>query len=308
MAQVLVTGGAGFIGSHLTEALVAEGHQVRVLDDLSAGKLENLSAVQGKFVFERGSVTNESIVDSMAQGCEAVFHLAAVVSVQKSIVEPIATHNVNSLGTLVALEASKKAGARFIFSSSAAVYGDVMTMPIREDAKLNPISNYGAQKLYGEHLLSAASGNGAQGISLRYFNVYGPRQDPSSPYSGVISIFAERAMAGQPLVIYGDGKQTRDFVHVSDVVRANLAAMKAKTAKGDAVNVGTGMATNLLQLAQIAFRAAGRIATLRHEPARQGDIRRSYCDPSLARQMLGFSALVALDKGLADLVRYNAGM
>lgn len=302
MAQVLVTGGAGFIGSHLVEALVEQGHRVKVLDDLSTGRLENLRPVQSQIVFEQGSIENVGMVEQAASGCRYVFHLAAIVSVPLSISDPLGTHSVNATGTLNVITAARNVGARLIYSSSAAVYGD-SEPPLFEDSPKNPISAYGAQKLYGENLVYAAARNGLEGVSLRYFNVYGPRQDPESPYSGVISIFMDKVLRGEMLSIHGDGKQTRDFVHVSDVVRANLLAMTTRNANGMAVNVGTGTATNLLQLAQLVYRAAGRITAMRHEPARTGDVRKSYSDPCMARQNLGFSAVVPLDKGLPELVR-----
>lgn len=302
MASVLVTGGAGFIGSHLCEALVAGGHEVRVLDDLSSGKLENLSAVRDRISFREGSITDAPLVREMAAGCSCVLHLAAIVSVPRSMSEPLLTHEVNATGTLAVLEAAKAAKARFVFSSSAAVYGNTLNVPIRENEPKRPVSAYGAQKLYGEHLARCAAIGGLEAYCLRYFNVYGPRQDPSSPYSGVISIFADRAMRGEPLTVYGDGLQTRDFVHVSDVVRANLLAMAASTPDGSGLNVGTGVPTDLLQLAKLVFTAAGHASEVVHAPDRLGDIRDSYCAPSLSEERLGFRAATPLSVGLSQLV------
>lgn len=302
-APVLVLGGAGFIGSHLVEQLVQAGYSVRVLDDLSSGHAENLSPVIGDIELVRGSILDRELLSNAVQGCRGVFHLAAVVSVQRSFIEPYLIHDVNATGTLNVIEAATKHGAKLIFSSTAAVYGEDVEQPVREDAKLTPISPYGAQKLYGEGLIrSYVRAEGLRAVSLRYFNVYGPRQDPSSPYSGVISIFARRTLEGKPLTIYGDGGQTRDFISVRDIARANILAYESDCGAGEAINIGTGNSVTLLELTNSLFRALGKHTEVVHEPARQGDIRYSCSDPSLAHDRIGFATSVSLDDGLIDLI------
>jgi UDP-glucose 4-epimerase len=302
--RYLVTGGAGFIGSHIVDALVERGDQVRVLDNLSSGSLTNISRSLGSIEFVKGSILDPVVVDEAAAGCAGVFHLAAAVSVQESIEEPVPVHETNALGTLLVLEGARKAGAKVVFSSSAAVYGDDPALPKLEDMATFPISPYGVQKLMGEHYVrNYGLLHGIGGVCLRYFNVYGPRQNPKSPYSGVISKFIDWAVAGSPLAIFGDGKQTRDFVYVGDVVRANLLAMSAAGPDCRVLNVGTGVETDLLELSKVIVNAAGTGATVRHEAARTGDILRSVCDPSGAQEAIGFRAERSLEAGLAETVR-----
>ncbi|MFQ3586599.1 MAG: NAD-dependent epimerase/dehydratase family protein [Fimbriimonadaceae bacterium] len=290
----LVTGGAGFIGSHLVEALAAAGAQVRVLDDLSSGSLDNLAAVADRIEMHRGSVLDADLVRALTEGCRFVFHLAAVVSVARSFDEPVPCHRVNAEGALVVAEAASRAGARLVLSSSAAVYGDNPNLPLPESQNLAPLSPYGAQKAYGEMIVGAYRA----GVALRYFNVYGPRQDPSSPYSGVVSIFARRMAAGQPITVFGDGKQTRDFVYVDDVVRANMRAALSD-ARG-AYNVCTGRPVSLLELIEILGRLLQPVEVAFAEP-RIGDIRHSAGDPRSAENDLGFIARTTIGEGLAKL-------
>lgn len=291
----LVTGGAGFIGSHLVEALVSSGATVRVLDDLASGSLDNLAAVEGRIEMHRGSVLDPDLVRKLTDGCNHVFHLAAVVSVARSFDEPVACHRINAEGTLVVAEAASRAGARLVLSSSAAVYGDNPNLPLPESQVLAPLSPYGAQKAYGEMIVGAYRA----GVSLRYFNVYGPRQDPSSPYSGVVSIFAKRMAAGQPITIFGDGRQTRDFVYVDDVVRANMRA--ALSDVRGTYNVCTGRPVSLLQLVDILGSLLRPVEVAFAEP-RIGDIRHSAGDPRSAENDLGFIATTTIQEGLAKLV------
>lgn len=298
-SRYLVTGGAGFIGSHIVDALIARGDQVRVLDNLSSGRLANIERHWDQMEFIKGSVLDARAVDAAAEGCKGVFHLAAAVSVQESIDDPIPVHETNALGTLMVLEGARKAGAGIVFSSSAAVYGDDPALPKREDMITIPISPYGAQKLIGEHYVRMYSRlHSVAGFSLRYFNVYGPRQNPSSPYSGVISKFADAALADKALTIFGDGLQTRDFVFVADVVRANLLAMNAGTGDGRAINIGTGEETDLVHLAAAIVEAAGTGAPVLHAAHRPGDILRSVSDPSLAASTISFEAEQPLPEGL----------
>lgn len=302
--RVLVTGGAGFIGSHLVDALVKEGHEVIVLDDLSNGDLNNLNRSIRKVDFLKGSILDEAAVGEATAGCDAVFHLAAISSVAESLKHPQRVHQVNATGSLNVLEAARRNKARVIFSSSASVYGDAPGLPKRESDEVRPISLYGAQKLLAEnYLLSYCLTQGLEGISLRYFNVYGPRQNPNSPYSGVISVYLERAAAGDHLVIHGDGSQTRDFISVHDVVAANLACLSRTRLESQVVNIGTGIETSILRLAMAINDLAENKAPLHYSQARPGDIRRSVCDPETARSELRFVAKVGLVEGLAETLR-----
>lgn len=301
----MVTGGAGFIGSHIVDALVDKGCKVRVLDDLSMGSLSNLEQVQDRIEFVQGSILDEGLVNKLATGCEGVFHLAAVTSVPQSVEQPIFVHKVNALGTLTVIEAARKAGARVVFSSSAAVYGDDPALPKHEDMPTFPISPYGVQKLMGEHYLrNFHSLFGLQGYCLRYFNVYGPRQNPSSHYSGVITIFCNRALAGEPIRIFGDGNHTRDFVFVSDVVQANLLAMEAERADARPLNVGTGKSVNLTTLADLIRQAAESNSPIEYADPRPGDIVHSRCDPSRAQESIGFAAQVSMEQGLEQTIAF----
>lgn len=300
--MVLVTGGAGFIGSHLVERLVREGLRVRVLDDFSSGKAENLASVASCIELLSGSILDEALLRRAAAGCGCIFHLAAVVSVPRSFEEPHAVHEVNATGTLAVIEAARAEKARVIFSSSAAVYGENLSPVHCESVPVAPISPYGTQKCLGEmYLRNYRRLYGLESFSLRYFNVYGPRQDASSPYSGVISIFWDRAEKGQDLVVYGDGCQTRDYVHVADVVEANLAAMCAADADGSPLNIGTGQPTDLIRLADTIVRLNGEHGRILYAEARPGDIPHSCADTAAAKRRLGFEAQIGLEAGLTSL-------
>ncbi len=302
--RVLVTGGAGFIGSHLVERLLAEGLEVTVLDDFSTGSTKNLASVEGAVGVIRGSILDASAIGEAARGAKCVFHLAAIVSVPRSVQEPLLVDEVNCRGTLMALEASRREGAKFVFSSSAAVYGDSPELPKTEAMAPEPVSPYGAQKLAGEAYVRAyAASFGMEACSLRYFNVYGPRQDPTSPYSGVITKFLRSALAGEDLTIFGDGSQTRDFVYVQDVVEANILAMRARTC-GEAFNVGTGASVDIERLAGEIAQEAGQGSIVRHAAPRAGDIEHSRCDPSRAARDLGFRAKVGIEEGIARTLEY----
>ena len=235
--KVLVTGGAGFIGSHMTERLVKAGHAVIVFDDLSTGRLSNLAAVSGAYELVTGHVADADTVAKSVAGCDAVVHLAAVASVQASIDSPLRTHEANLSGSIQVFEAAARSGVgRVVYASSAAVYGEAQDLPIREDAPTSPMSPYAVDKLAGEYYLAHYGRSGAFAVNaFRFFNVYGPRQDPSSPYSGVISIFLDRARRGEGVTIFGDGSQTRDFVYVHDLVDVLMLAVT-----GDADNQRDG--------------------------------------------------------------------
>lgn len=304
--RALVTGGSGFIGSHIVQRLVESGHKVRVVDDFSTGKRENLDAVARDVEIITGDVRDRAAMDKHAAGCEVIFHQAAVVSVPYSVEHPEETHAVNIQGTLNVLMAARKHGARrVVFASSAAVYGDEPTLPKRESMIPDPISPYGVEKLTSEHYLRAfARLYGLETVALRYFNVFGPRQDPSSPYSGVISVFVNRILADKPLDIFGDGKQSRDFVYVANVVDANIAAATTSGVSGRVYNIACGGRTTLIELADAIGRAAGVKVTKRFGEPRPGDIKESLADVSRARTELGYAPRVSVEEGLENLVSY----
>lgn len=307
--RLLVTGGAGFIGSHVVERMVAGGHDVRVLDDLSTGNLDNLAGVAGSVELVEGDVADPDTVGLAVAGREAVVHLAAVASVEASVRRPLATNRTNLVGTVALLEAAAEAGARrVVYASSAAVYGEAERLPITEDDAKRPMSPYAADKLAGEHYLGHYHRQGRlDGTALRFFNVYGPRQDPSSPYSGVISIFLERVSRGQPVTIHGDGSQTRDFVYVADVVEAIVRAATDPRDVGEpgrrelpVMNLGTGRSTDLLTLLHEVAAACGRSGTVevRHGERRGGDIAHSLADVSRLSHRFGWLPGTSLREGL----------
>lgn len=299
--QCLVTGGAGFIGSHLVDALKAAGARVRVLDNFSTGKRENVPA--GVEVIE-GDIRDRSVVTRAMQGITHVFHEAAIASVAASVEDPVTTDDVNVRGTLHVLEAARACSVqRVMFASSASVYGDPEELPVREHQAPRPASPYAVSKLAGEAYCCAAFATyGLETVPLRYFNVYGPRQDPRSPYSGVISIFLQAVREGRAPTIFGDGQQTRDFIHVSDIVRANLLAAAApRTACGRAYNCGTGARTSLLQLLDILQQIAGRSIACAFAAARPGDVRHSCADITQIGRVLGFVPRMTLAEGLRTI-------
>lgn len=304
-ATVLVTGGCGFIGSHLVDALLAEGLAVRVLDNLSSGRTENLRQAAGRAELVVGDVRDAAAVNAAMAGVTHIFHEAALVSVFDSVNRPLQNHEINIGGTLNVLLAAREHGVRrVVMASSAAVYGNDPELPKRETMRPHPASPYALAKLTGEYYLRLfAELYGVQTVSLRYFNVYGPRQDPSSPYSGVISRFADGLAAGRTPIVFGDGLQTRDFVYVGDVVRANLLAMRSRRAGGgEAVNIGTGRRTSLLELLDTLGRIDGRGPAPEFREARAGDVRDSVADIGAARELLGFEPAVSLEDGLRALL------
>lgn len=304
MARWLVTGGAGFIGSHLVEALVARGRKVRVLDNFSTGRWENLSAVQDRIEVIEGDIRDPLAVRQAMDGVDVVAHLAAIVSVERSIQDPRETMDVNVGGTLNLLEEARRAGvSRFLFASSAAVYGDHSELPLCEDLPLCPLSPYAASKVAGEALGRAYwVSYGLPTAILRFFNVYGPRQDPQSPYSGVISIFVGRMRRGLPPIVYGDGLQTRDFVYVEDVAAALIRAGERDGAAGAVVNVALGKETSVLRLVTLLNQALGTALEPEFAPPRAGEVRRSAGDPGRARAVLGWQPTVGLAEGLSRLL------
>ena len=300
MALYIVTGGAGFIGSHLADALLAAGHRVRVLDDLSTGRR---AQVDPRCEFVRCDVAERPRLDALFAGAAGVFHLAAIASVARSNEDWPGTHRANQSATVAVLDAARAAGRiPAVYASSAAVYGDTDGAVAREDARPMPQTAYGADKLGSElHARIGWAIHGVPSLGCRFFNVYGPRQDPASPYSGVISIFAALALAGRPLTVHGSGRQVRDFVFVDDVVAHLLAGMAALAERPGAhvVNVCTGVATTVAGLAEEIRRQAGLASEVAHGPARAGDIAFSLGDPAAARDLLGVRAETRLAEGLA---------
>ncbi|MDW8222244.1 MAG: SDR family oxidoreductase [Gemmatales bacterium] len=306
MRQCLVTGGAGFLGSHLVEALVSEGWRVRVLDDFSTGRRENLLSVLSQIELVEGSVTDHEVVERAVRDCECVFHLAAIASVQRSLEEPQLTHAVCATGTLNLLEAARQMGVRrVIYAGSSSCYGDLSGGARREDDPLRPLSPYAAAKLAGELYCRAFSqAFGLETVVLRFFNIYGPRQEPRSPYSGVIALFASAMSRGQAPMIHGDGLQSRDFVYVQDAVQALLRAAQVPNAQGQAYNVGTGRATTILDLVRCFNELLGTRIVPQHGPPRCGDVRHSLADISRAQCELGFQPRVSLRDGLKQTLAW----
>ncbi len=308
MEHYLVTGGCGFIGSHIAEALVERGDQVRIFDDLSSGYEKNLAAIHDQVEFVRGDIRNVNDVQSAMDGITRVFHEAALVSVFESLDDPGKNHDINIMGTLNVLEAARQAGVRrVVWASSAATYGDSPELPKIETMLPSPVSPYGMAKLSGEYYMNVyAACYGIETVSLRYFNVYGPRQDPSSMYAGVIARFCDVVKAGETLTIYGDGQQTRDFVFVKDIARANLMAMDSdRVGNGDILNIATGSRVSLLDLVETLGEIVGRKLEPQFKETRAGDVKDSLADISRARDRIGFEAESTLRNGLEALM--NSG-
>ncbi len=306
---ILVTGGAGFIGSHLVEALLSAGNDVRVLDDFSTGKPENIRGAEalaaahgGRFQLIAGDVRDEDKVREAVDGCAAVCHLAAVASVTQSVADPVGTGSVTHGGTVNVVRWAVDADVpRVVLASSCAVYGDAAGLPVSETSVPRPMSPYAEAKLASEQTCAAAADAGQiVAACLRLFNVFGPRQDPGSEYSGVISRFMAAAAAGEPVTIYGDGEQTRDFVYVGDVVQAVLRALLRPLSGVAVVNVGSGQATSVLDVLGRLEELSGAPVGRRHEPARAGDIRHSRADAGRARWVLGWEAEHSFADGMAE--------
>ncbi len=305
--QILVTGGAGFIGSHTVDRLVAEGCRVVVLDDFSSGTLANLA---GWTADPRVEIVTANLVDGLFAPLaevtqrrgpiDRIIHLAAQVAVGRSIQNPLEDIRSNYTGTVQVLEYARCCGVKkVVFASSAAVYGDTVELPVRETAVCKPVSPYGINKLGAEAFLYYYSAiQGVPTTALRFFNVYGPRQDPRSPYSGVISIFTERALTGKTLTIFGDGQQTRDFVFVGDVARAIVTACFSDGARGTVINIGTGIETTINELARLLVGLCGSPSAIHHQPARPGDTARSVAAIERAGELLGLRANITLQDGL----------
>jgi len=301
-AVTLVTGGAGFIGSHLVERLLALGQRVRVVDNLSTGKLENLAAILSDLEFVRGDLRDEEVCRRAVRGVEVVFHVAALPSVPRSLADPWTTHDCNVNATLRLLIACAEARVRrVVYSSSSSAYGDTVTLPKIEAAEPLPRSPYAVAKLAGEqYVLAFARAGTVEGVALRYFNVFGPRQDPNSPYAAVIPAFLSAAHEGRPVSVFGDGQQTRDFTYVANVVEANILAAQAPAAaaSGTVANVGAGQRTSLLALVDLIREVTCRSLLCTSRPPRPGDVRDSLAGLERAERVLGYRPSVTLKDGL----------
>lgn len=300
--RVLVTGGAGFIGSHLVDALVERGSQVRVLDDFSTGKHSNLSHLGDRIELVEGDIRSSTDCRNACDSIDLVFHQAALGSVPRSVEDPVATYGVNVMGTVQLLTAAKDQGVRrVIYASSSSVYGDSTKSPKREGEEGRPLSPYAASKSAVEKTATAFErAYGLETVGLRYFNVYGPRQDPNGPYAAVVPRFLAAIRPGEQPLIYGDGRQTRDFTFVEDAVHANLlAAAASTTAAGETCNVATGTSTSVLDLADAVGRILGRDLEPIHKAARAGDVRNSLADLDRSRRVLGYEPTFDLFSGLA---------
>jgi nucleoside-diphosphate-sugar epimerase len=299
-ARVLVTGGAGFIGSHLVAALVGDGCRVTVIDSLSSGKLANLNQLRQQIKLCERDIRDRESVEAAVDGCDVVFHQAAVVSVPETVENPVESALVNDIGTLIVLDvARRKKVRRVVLASFCAVYGDDPQLPKHEALAPKPCSPYVVQKLTGEyHARLYFELYGLETVCLRYFNVFGPRQDASSPYSGVISLFLTKALRRETPVIFGDGRQSRDFVFVKDVVKANLLAACAPDAAGSVLNVGTGSAVEIRHLWQAICSLCGLSVQPRFAPARPGDILQSVADIRQVHESIGFSPDFSFEAGL----------
>ena len=306
VGRILVTGGAGFIGSHLVDALLGKGYKIRVLDNLSTGKVANLPIENPDLELVVGDVANSAVVEQAMRGCGAVVHLAAVASVQASVDDPVATHQANFVGTLNVCQSMLKAGvARVVFASSAATYGNNGEgTAIVEDTSKSPLTPYASDKLASEYYLDFyRREHGLEPVIFRFFNIFGPRQDPSSPYSGVISIFSERAQKGLPITVFGDGEQTRDFVYVQDLVSILVQAVETREPTTEAINVGLNRSTSLNDLIAELGSATGTPLSVTYQAPRQGDIRHSRADNTRLLEHFALPEPTSIGQGLAQLLR-----
>jgi len=298
--RYLVTGGAGFIGSNTVDELVRRGHSVVVLDDLSSGKEDNLAELRTKITFMKGSITDIEVVRKAMHEADYVMHLAARTSVPRSVKDPIETNKINIDGTLNVLVAARDAKVkRVMFAASSSAYGETATLPKVETMQPQPISPYGVTKFVGElYLQTFGRCYGLENVALRYFNIFGPRQDPSSPYSGVLAKYCTSFLEETQPVVFGDGEQTRDFTYVENAVQANILACEAPNVSGKVFNVGTGGRTSLNQVLKALGQISGNRLEAKYEPPRDGDIRDSQADISEAREYLGYDPQVMFEEGL----------
>jgi len=300
MKQCLVTGGAGFIGSHLVEGLLAHGHAVRVIDNLLTGKRENLAEMADRIDFVEGDIRSTDAVDRAMAGCQWVFHEAALPSVARSVEDPWLCNDVNVGGTVSVLEACRRHQVeRVIYAGSSSAYGDTEVLPKDESMAARPLSPYAAAKLAGEYYVSVyASVFGLSGVTLRYFNVFGPRQDPASQYAAVVPKFITAILAGERPTVFGDGEQSRDFTYVDNVVRANLLAAEAPDLRGQVINVACGTRTSLNGMLTTLGDIFNQDVEAVHADERPGDVKHSQADITLAERLLGYSVEVSFDEGL----------
>lgn len=306
MVRCLVTGGAGFIGSHIVRGLLEAGHKVRVLDNLETGKRANLDEVLDRIDLIEGDICDPIAAKEALSGVERVFHQAALASVPLSLERPLDTHRACATGTLNMLHQSVKAGVkRFVYAASSSAYGDQPTSSKRETDLPLPLSPYAVAKLTGEYYCQAYFHSfGLETVGIRYFNVFGPRQDPESPYSAVIPLFVSRILTGQRPIIFGDGLQSRDFTYVANVVHGNLLAAERPNIGGRVINVADGGQTTLLQLLTLLSQMLGRSIEPDFQPARVGDVRESLADITLARRLLGYEPKVRLEEGIKRTIAY----
>jgi UDP-glucose 4-epimerase len=299
MALYLVTGGAGFIGSHLTEELVRRGHRVRVVDSLITGKRRNVAHIPG-VEFLEGDLAEPGVAERAVQGVDYVLHQAAIPSVPRSVEDPLTSHRANVDASLNILVAARDGGVkRLVYAGSSSAYGNTPTLPKHEDMPTNPLSPYALQKLVAEQYCQMFTAlYGFETVTIRYFNVFGPRQDPGSPYSGVISLFAAALLEGRQPIIYGDGEQTRDFTYVANVVDGVLRAVEAPGAAGEVINVATGGRISLNELLLTMNRIVGSHLQAVYRESRAGDVHDSQADISKAKKLLGYAPIVPLDDGL----------
>lgn len=302
MARYLVTGGCGFIGSHLCSDLIKDGHEVVVFDDLSSGSLENL-AYGAEIVI--GDIGDAKKLERAIVGVDACFHLAAIASVQRGVQEWPLTHRVNLSGTIALLNAVRTKSVPVVYASSAAVYGSSTSLPLSEDENAKPISPYGADK-FGCEINARVAGllHNIPTLGLRFFNVFGPRQDPRSPYSGVISIFCDRLTRSEPLDVFGDGGQSRDFIYVKDVVATIKAGLAVASNAAPVLNVCSGRSTTVLDLAQVVAQLCDAPLSIRYHPARTGEVRHSLGDPARCAALLNIEATFDLKEGLAEVIAW----
>lgn len=307
MAKILITGIAGFIGSSLAAAALEQGAEVVGIDDLSAGKLQNMERFRKRIDFREASILDDGALLHASRGVEYVFHEAAVASVPRSVEDPLGTNDINLRGTLLVLEAARAAGVkRVMYAASSAAYGNAPELPKRESMLPEPVSPYAVQKVAGEHYLASYTRTfGLETISLRYFNIFGPRQDPSSQYSGVLARFIAMMIAGETPTIFGDGQTSRDFTYIDNVVSANLLAAKAPSSvAGGVFNVATGERTTLLQAYKCIKQITGYTGDVNFQPERAGDVKYSLADISLSREMLGYEVIAGLDQGLKKTIEW----
>lgn len=306
MALWLVTGGAGFIGSHIAEELVKRGERVRVFDNFSTGKMENISDFKDKIELIKGDVRDLKEVERAAKGVDYILHQAAMRSVPKSVDDPLSANDNNITGTLNILIAAKKVGVKkVVYASSSSVYGDCKVFPQKEDLLPSPVSPYAVSKLAGEYYCTMYSKTyGVDTVSLRYFNVFGPKQPPESQYSAVIPKFIEKALKGEELEVHWDGRQSRDFTYVSNVVKANLMAALSKKSRGKVYNVGCGESITLLEIIRIIEKVLGVKLKKRFTPKRPGDVRKTWADITLIKKDLGYKPDVGFEEGLTLTIKW----